>query len=39
MMTDKMTKALNDQINAEMCSAYLYLAMSSYFSSINLDGM
>lgn len=39
MMTDKMTKALNDQINAEMYSAYLYLAMSSYFSSINLDGM
>lgn len=39
MLSDKMAKALNDQINAEMYSAYLYLAMNSYFLSNNLDGM
>ncbi|WP_319777519.1 ferritin [Maridesulfovibrio sp.] len=31
-------KALNEHLNAEMYSAYLYLAMSAYFSEIGLDG-
>jgi ferritin len=34
----KVEKALNDQINAELYSAYLYLAMSAYFQSISLNG-
>ena len=38
MIGKKMEKALNDQINAEMYSAYLYLAMSAYFESENLPG-
>jgi len=38
MISPKMEKAINDQINAEMFSAYLYLSMSSYFSDKNLSG-
>ena len=38
MLSDRMEKALNDQINAELYSAYLYLAMAAYFESINLGG-
>ncbi|KYK28144.1 MAG: ferritin [Theionarchaea archaeon] len=38
MIKDKIEKALTSQINAEMYSSYLYLSMSSYFSSINLNG-
>ena len=38
MMTDKIEKALNEQMNAEMYSAYLYLSMASYFESQGLDG-
>ncbi|MBU7013136.1 MAG: ferritin [Theionarchaea archaeon] len=38
MMKDKIEKAINSQINAELYSSYLYLSMSSYFSSINFDG-
>ena len=30
--------ALNNQINAEFYSAYLYLSMEAYFESINLKG-
>jgi ferritin len=33
-----MEKALNDQVNAELYSAYLYLSMSTWFQSINLGG-
>ena len=39
MMSEKMQAAMNEQINAELYSSYLYLAMSSYFTSINLNGM
>jgi len=39
MMSQKMQDALNAQINAEWYSAYLYLAMCSYFTSVNLVGM
>lgn len=38
MLTEKMQDALNQQVNAELYSAYLYLAMEAYFKSINLPG-
>lgn len=38
MISKKMEKALNEQINAEMYSAYLYLAMAAYFEAENLPG-
>lgn len=38
MIGKKMEKALNEQVNAEMYSAYLYLSMESYFKSLNLKG-
>lgn len=38
MLSKKMEKALNDQVNAEMYSAYLYLSMSAYFEDQNLSG-
>ena len=38
MLSKKMEKALNEQVNAEMYSAYLYLAMSAYFEDQNLSG-
>jgi ferritin len=38
MISKKMEKAFNDQINAELYSEYLYLAMSAYCESIDLPG-
>jgi ferritin len=38
MISKTMEKALNEQINAEMYSAYLYLSMEAYFRSLNLRG-
>ncbi|MGD2186964.1 MAG: ferritin [Desulfobacterales bacterium] len=38
MLTEKMQKALNDQLNAELYSSYLYLSMNAYFKTVNLDG-
>ncbi len=38
MLSEKMVKALNDQINAELYSSYLYLSMASYFAEVNLAG-
>lgn len=38
MLDKKMERALNDQINAELYSAYLYLSMAAFFSAINLKG-
>ncbi len=38
MLTERMEEALNQQVNAEMYSSYLYLSMSAYFESINLKG-
>lgn len=37
-MKEKMEGALNAQVNAEMYSSYLYLAMESYFQSLSLSG-
>lgn len=38
MLSERMEKALNEQVNAELYSAYLYLSMASYFRKINLNG-
>ena len=38
MLTEKMQKALNGQLIAELYSSYLYLSMNAYFKSVNLDG-
>ena len=38
MLSEKMQNAINKQINSEIYSAYLYLSMSAYFESINLEG-
>jgi ferritin len=39
MIGKKMQDAINDQIQAEMHSSYLYLSMATYFHSIGMDGM
>lgn len=38
MIKEKILKILNKQINEELYSSYLYLSMSTYFSSLNYDG-
>jgi ferritin len=38
MVSVKMGEALNKQLNAEMYSGYLYLAMAAYFEDIDLEG-
>lgn len=38
MITKTMENAFNDQINAELYSEYLYLAMSAYCETIDLPG-
>ena len=38
MLSKKMQEALNDQINAEFYSSYLYLSMAAHFDSVNLKG-
>ena len=38
MIDKKMQGAFNEQINAELYSAYLYLSMVAYFESVNLPG-
>jgi ferritin len=38
MLSAKMEKALNDQINAELFSAYAYLSMSAYFEGNDFTG-
>lgn len=37
-MNAKVAKAINEQMNFEFYSAYLYMAMSSYFKTGNLNG-
>ena len=39
MLSEKMEKALNAQINAEFWSAYLYLSMSVDFSAKGMKGI
>lgn len=38
MLSKKMLSALNDQIQHELASAYIYLSMSAYFQAENLPG-
>ncbi len=38
MITDKMQEAFNKQINAELYSSYLYLAMSAHFETLSMKG-
>jgi ferritin len=38
MISQKVQDALNDQLNAELYSSYLYMSMSAYFQSLNLSG-
>lgn len=38
MLSPKLLGALNDQINAELGSAYTYLAMAAHFEASNLQG-
>ena len=38
MISQKMENAINEQINAEIFSEYLYLAMQAYFKQMNLLG-
>lgn len=38
MLSDKMRKALNEQITKEFHSAYLYMSMSAWFEAKNLPG-
>ncbi len=38
MIDEEIEKAINDQINEEMYSSYLYLSMSAWFESISLKG-
>ena len=38
MLSEKMNKVLNDQINAEMFSSYFYLSMTAWFESQGLSG-
>ena len=39
MLSKTMQDAVNEQINAELFSAYLYLSMSAYFESVKMPGM
>jgi len=38
MISEKVLKALNEQIGKEIFSSYLYLSMASYFDAIDLPG-
>ena len=38
MLSKKMEKALNEQLNAELASSYIYLSLAAYFESENLEG-
>ena len=38
MISDAMQKAINEQINKELYSSYLYLSMAAYFENNNLPG-
>lgn len=38
MLSKELEEAINNQINAEVYSGYLYMSMSSYFESMSLKG-
>jgi ferritin len=39
MINERVLEAMNKQINAELHSAYLYLAMAAFLDGINFSGM
>ena len=39
MISKKMTEAINERINRELYSEYLYISMQAWFADQNLDGM
>ena len=39
MLSKKMEEALNEQINAELWSAYLYLSMAMQFENSGMSGV
>ncbi|MCL2112073.1 MAG: ferritin [Clostridiales bacterium] len=39
VISEKMAKALSEQVNAELYSAYLYLSMSAYAEDAGLNGI
>ena len=39
MLSERLEKAYNEQINAEFYASYLYLSMSAYFDSQSLTGI
>lgn len=39
MKSDKLLKAMNDQVKNELESYYIYLSMAAYFHDLSLDGM
>ena len=39
MISEKMVKAINEQINNELYSAYFYVGMAAYASSLSLNGI
>ena len=38
MISEKIQEALNDQLNFELYSSYIYLSMAAYFEDIDLPG-
>ena len=38
LMNERIQELINDQINYEMYSGYIYLSMAAYFESENLEG-
>jgi len=38
MLSEKLTNVLNDQVNWEIYSSYLYLSMSAYSEGENMKG-
>jgi ferritin len=38
-ISEKLAGAINDQINYELYSGYIYLAMAAWFEEQNLNGM
>ena len=38
MLNEKVQDAINEQINAELYSSYMYLSMAAYYDSISLSG-
>ncbi len=37
-MNERVEQAFNEQINEELFSSYIYLAMAAHFEALNLDG-